>query len=830
VAPAVPLLVLVPNTARPKDLFAAAPIRTSPLASPRRRSSTDGEFPTAHEPRKQEQPNEEPNVWIPRKILRDRTNHPMAEAQGKTRRRSLMQPQPLAAKHPFYPTLSQWGSRGVPIDCGPDWAWDAIEAAVARGPHRSALQPENVALVHEDIQYQVDAGFSKIVMWEDIKRHRPRQLKVSPMAVVPQKDRRGRIILDLSFPVYRGVSRRGGNDPPIQASVNDTTERLAPDHPVREIGNAFRLVLHLIDSAEADEVVMLSKIDLSDGFWRMIVEDDAEWNFAYVMPDPPGHPIRLVVPAALQMGWAESPAYFCAAMETGRDVIAKLIADRTELPPHPFEEHMHPSTPAKRSRRDRPVHGMYVYVDDYIGACVESKDGSLLGRISCAALHGIHSIFPPPEVTGHTDGKDPISWKKLLRGDGQWHPRKEILGFLVDGEAKTVRISDEKAAAIVAEIRKILKKKNVQLKRYRRIVGKLRHVALIMPGTKGLFSPINRALKGEPPMIDLGRLSEVRAALLNLAVMVTALATRPTHIQELVPGDDHYVGYCDACATGAGGVWMSGELHIAPIVWRVAFGPDIATQVVSDTNPRGRLTNSDLELAAVLLHYMVLQQEVDMRFKRAGALSDNTPTVAWTKRLADKSQSHTAGRLLRGLAATLREAQAGPLTVASVAGRNNKMADVASRSFNTPNLVNDALFLTHFISLFPLPQSQSWKLVHLMPEKISLVTSTLAGQRLPLQRWMTSSKPRTGTHGWSSARMPAKTRTSLAAVNPSNSSSLWVSLQGCGAVTTDEVVKSTLRPQKPPSVTYHKPSCWLDIPTLGAPSAPKTSTSLSHAS
>jgi hypothetical protein len=83
-----------------------------------------------------------------------------------------------------------------------------------------------------------------------------------------------------------------------------------------------------------------------------------------------------------------------------------------------------------------------------------------------------------------------------------------------------VGISDAKANDIVAEIRKILKKK-IQLKRYPRIIGgKLRHVALIMPGAKGLFSPINHALRGDPPVIGLGRLSDVRAALLDLATLV----------------------------------------------------------------------------------------------------------------------------------------------------------------------------------------------------------------------------------------------------------------------------------------------------------------------
>jgi hypothetical protein len=99
-----------------------------------------------------------------------------AQAQGKGQRRSLLQPQALAASQPFYPTLGQWGTQGVPIDCGPDWNWEAIEAAVTWGPHRSALEPENVALVHEDIKYQVNAGFSTIMMWEDIKRLRPSSL------------------------------------------------------------------------------------------------------------------------------------------------------------------------------------------------------------------------------------------------------------------------------------------------------------------------------------------------------------------------------------------------------------------------------------------------------------------------------------------------------------------------------------------------------------------------------------------------------------------------------------------------------------------------------
>jgi hypothetical protein len=352
-------------------------------------------------------------------------------------------------------------------------------------------------------------------------------------------------------------------------------------------------------------------------------------------------------------------------------------------------------------------------------------------------------------------------------------------------------------------------------------------VALIMPGVKGLFSPINKALRGEPQTIGLGKNSDVRAALLDMAHMISSLAQRPTHIKELVPGDDHYTGYCDACATGAGGVWFSGDLYLRPLVWRVPFPAEIASQVISDTNPHGRLTNSDLEMAAVLLHYMALQQEVDLRFVRTGIWSDNTPTVAWTRRMADRSQALTAGRLLRGLAAFQRATQAGPLTIGPIPGIQNAMADLASRSF-TDHLSCDRAFLTHFNTRFPLPQTQSWRLAHLTPDRTLLVTSTLAGKRLPLQHWMTASKPKTGTRGSISVPMPAATLTSSTPPNRSDNNCSSVSLHGSGEVTTAGVIRSSLKHLKPPSATWRKPSCWLDTPTPDGLTDPKTSTSLSR--
>ena len=73
------------------------------------------------------------------------------------------------------------------------------------GPHQSAATREAVKLFKKDIAYQVEAGFSRIVNWDDIKYNPPAQLKVAPVAVVPQTKRRDHIILDVYFPVRVGA-------------------------------------------------------------------------------------------------------------------------------------------------------------------------------------------------------------------------------------------------------------------------------------------------------------------------------------------------------------------------------------------------------------------------------------------------------------------------------------------------------------------------------------------------------------------------------------------------------------------------------------------------
>ena len=77
----------------------------------------------------------------------------------------------------------------------------------------------------------MDQGFAKIYLWEELKKHLPAALKLSPLAMIPHKSRKYRAILDLSF----ALMLNGYSLP----SVNDATEKLALEDAMNQIGSVL---------------------------------------------------------------------------------------------------------------------------------------------------------------------------------------------------------------------------------------------------------------------------------------------------------------------------------------------------------------------------------------------------------------------------------------------------------------------------------------------------------------------------------------------------------------------------------------------------------------
>jgi hypothetical protein len=382
---------------------------------------------------------------------------------GNSKARSLMQPQPLARRllpAITYETLLRYSTIGVPTNCGPDWPEEAKAVAKAAGPHVSALTPENAKLIWEEIKYQEDAGFITVISERDLFSGRaPSNLKISRLAVVPQRNRRGRLILNLTAAVELPAKRDPGSRRKRKRShpsVNESSLLATDQEAVKKLGTAVLDALLLQFESPCQWEVLWSKIDLSDGFWRMIVEAGQEANFTYELPE---HPERegkwFVIPSALQMGWKNSPAYFCATTEAAWVIIARLLALSAHdgfIDEHPYESYCATGGPCpKWSSRPEALVLLRVFVDDFIlgiaGAPDRESRNAETMWMARAALHGIHSIFPPPSITDHVDGHDSISLKKLVALDGRLQTDKLILGFAFHGDPgsqRAVGLSAEK--------------------------------------------------------------------------------------------------------------------------------------------------------------------------------------------------------------------------------------------------------------------------------------------------------------------------------------------------------------------------------------------------
>ena len=111
----------------------------------------------------------------------------------------LMHPRKEALDHPSATRLVEYATVGCPADCGPAWDLQHTVSTLQHGPHKSTLKPKALEALHTEVDEKVKQGYAKIIQWKDIKNNIPKNLKISPVAMIPHKTRSYRAILDLSF-------------------------------------------------------------------------------------------------------------------------------------------------------------------------------------------------------------------------------------------------------------------------------------------------------------------------------------------------------------------------------------------------------------------------------------------------------------------------------------------------------------------------------------------------------------------------------------------------------------------------------------------------------
>ena len=226
------------------------------------------------------------------------------------------------------------------------------------------------------------------------------------------------------------------------------------------------------------------------------------------------------------------------------------------------------------------------------------------------------------------------------------------------------------------------------------------------------------------------------------------------------------------------------------------------------------------------MQWLILEATTDTRHLTLLLHCDNTPAVSWATRMSPKSA--VAARLVRALALRHRVSAAAPSIIVHVAGKDNDIADIPSRSFlpgSRWHCPDDKQFLTRFASSFPIPQTACWLLFQPSSRLITSVTSDLLMQPRQMDVWLRLPPIGSviGSTGAPTANHWGLTHTwNLSPTKPSPDSPPAL-LDGCGRATTAEAIRSRALECRSRSGPSARPVNWTEGTTLS--SVPQTNTS-----
>ena len=644
--------------------------------------------------------------------------------------------------HPASDLLREYRDNGVPFKTAADpWTREQLEAVLERGPHQSALE-------YKDFVREEFLDYVKKKYWILLPARKVMdvpELRLSPLGCVPQHERRPRLICDYTF-----------------YGVNQVTSHEAPPEAM-QFGKALERVLYLLSRADPRlGPVYLSKIDISDGFYRLRLTLSSVAPLGILLPTWEAEEPLVAFPLVLPMGWTESPPSFCATTETVADLanwslqaghaapFHRLVELAATLPLDytPLEDAQVQGPLTPRSFLDKPVEYVDVYVDDIVGMAQGLQSRRL--NVNRTILHSLDHVLRPLDTTVDKHRQEPASCSKLKKGDGCMTTQKTYLGWFIDTVAMVIRLTPRR----LAHLREILddlprSRKRVSVTTWHKVMGELRSMALALPGSRGLFSALQFRFKADKKRIRLTTL--VHDFLDDFRWIVANLAARPTRIYEVIPTEPLIIGATDASGWGMGGVFFwptPNSTEDAPdyeaYVRRSPFSEDIRKRLVSWTNPHGSITNSDLELAATIAQNDVIAHTHGIAEATIANAHDNVAAMMWNR----KGSATTAGPaayLLRLQALHQRHYRYMSLHD-FIPGHLNRLADDASRRLEW----TDSELLTHFNHYFP--QKRTWRVCHLRPAMSSCLTSALYKQRSRPELWQSELVPpiSTGNCGWSS--------------------------------------------------------------------------------
>ena len=504
------------------------------------------------------------------------------------------------AHHPARRLLSHYKNRGVPVKLStPAWDRSKLEAALSRGAHKSCN--EHLDFLSKEFVDMIRKGQGVILpaaMAMELEG-----IRFSPPGVVPQRDRRPRWICDYTW-----------------SGVNAETLPLAAKEAM-QFGHALeRILREILFANPAHGPVLLNKTDLSDGFYRIDLNPGNAPKLGVVFPTKPGAAPMAAVPLVLPMGWVNSPPVFLTGTETVANVAnQRLRTAAYRPPPHHLDDMADAVTPPLAPTADAgfqlragtgpaqpaavtaavsvpltrdpslpstgtPVQYVDIFVDDFISLAQEPN----LRRVRKTLLHTIDDVFRPLSAEDSRFRREPVSLKKLRKGDCSWGTVKTVLGWVVDTVNLTIHLPPHRIERLWEILDSIPRsQRRTSTKKWHTVLGELRSMSIALPDSRNMFGRLQDALsKGSKTRIDLSK--GVHQALDDFRWLAKDLTSRPTRLAELIPLAPVAEGHHDASGSGAGGGLVPRRRAAAAAQLQARRAPAVATQVARVHHPSSR--------------------------------------------------------------------------------------------------------------------------------------------------------------------------------------------------------------------------------------------------
>jgi hypothetical protein len=206
------------------------------------------------------------------------------------RNRGDLRPTLPDSSHPAIRLLKRLGKDGVPVLMQtPPWSPELRQARLEQGSHKSC--DDHFEFLRKELLEFVEKGFWTLVPNCLIKTMH--NLRLSPLGIIPQHDRRPHLIVDYTF-----------------WGVNGETVGFSPMEAM-QFGRALERLLFRIRQANPRYgPVYMAKVDLADCFYCLWLASRDIPNLGVIFPALDDEELLVVLPLTLPMGWISNPPYF----------------------------------------------------------------------------------------------------------------------------------------------------------------------------------------------------------------------------------------------------------------------------------------------------------------------------------------------------------------------------------------------------------------------------------------------------------------------------------------------------------------------------------------